>query len=180
MRTRLRRAALLLLLPATALAADVVLLDRIVAVVDLHAITKRSVDARARELAPPASDPATLTEARKQALTSLIEEHLIAEDAEKAGVSVDSEDVDRALEAVAQQNGLTVEQLFVEAKKQGLEKDVYRASVRRQLLEGKWLRLKSAQGTRPKDGVAQSDFMASERARLVAELKAKAAIEVRP
>ncbi|GMU60727.1 MAG: hypothetical protein AMXMBFR34_24900 [Myxococcaceae bacterium] len=169
-----------LLLPVTALAADAVLIDRIVAVVDLHAITRHDVETRARELVPPGSDAAKLARAREAALTALIEDHLIAEDAEKAGVTVEAEDVDRALQSIAEINHLSLEQLLAEAKQDGLEKDVYRAAVRRQLVEMKWVRLRASQTKQPKEPAEYAAFMAKERTRLLAELKAKASIEVRP
>lgn len=105
----MRAAWLGLLLPLSAL-ADAVLVDRGAATVDLHVITRSGVEARVRPRLAAAKSPEARAQLPREALQQLIEGRLIAEDADRPHVRIASEEIDRALEAVATQNGLAVAQ----------------------------------------------------------------------
>ena len=167
---------LVVLLPLSA-AADAALVDRIAATVDTFAITVRAVDARAKPaLTGTAADQ---QRARARALDELIEEQLVARDAAKLGVTVTEAEIDQALAEVAKQNQLEVEQLFAEVKKQGLTPSAYRAMVGTQLRSLRWLNLRVDRTAPPDAEAERAGWMAAQRARLIAELKAAAVIEVR-
>lgn len=175
----MRAAWLGLLLPLSAL-ADAVLVDRVAATVDLHVITRAAVEARVRPLLGTAKTPAAQAKLRREALQQLIDERLIAEDADKQHLRIASEEIDRALEAVAKPNGLTVAQLTEEVGKQGYSLAEYRGLVGAQLLEMRWLLVKVPREAEPKDVAARAEWMAAQRTRLVDALRAAAVIEVRP
>lgn len=163
----------------TAAAADGVLVDRIVAVVDLHPITRSAVLARVHLAQRLAKDQRAEADARRAALDELIEERLIAQDAEQVKLEVSEADVDAALQAVADQNKLTLEQLRGETTAQGLDWAAYRAMLGRKILEMKWLSVRADH-----EGLSKApsigEYMLSEKRRLLAELRAAAAVEVRP
>ena len=144
-----------------------------------HAITRSAIEERARLMLTMAKTDAEKAQARRDALTELIEDWLIGKDAERLGLSVSDEDVQAALTSVATQNQLTVAQLLVETKRQGIDADGYRALLRRKILEMKWLNVRANRDAQPAADAERGVFFASERVRLIGELKRAAAIEVR-
>ena len=160
--------------------ADGLLVDRVVAVVDLHAITRSDVQERAGPTLHLAKTDAQRAQARREALTDLIEEALIAKETERLRIEVGPEEVDKALAEVARQNQLTVAELTVETKRQGLDGDKYKELLRRKILDYKWVSLRANHAALPATETARSIFMASERLRLINELKGHALIEVKP
>jgi hypothetical protein len=81
---------------------------------------------------------------------------------------------------VATQNQLTVAQLLVETRRQGIDGDGYRELLRRKILELKWLNVRADRAAQPAADPDRGVFLAAERVRLINELKRSAAIEVRP
>jgi peptidyl-prolyl cis-trans isomerase SurA len=176
--------ALLLVAPA----AQAVPLDRVVAVVDDTPIFLSDLRARARPhlLQIEASKPPDATKRAamesqlyRDLLQRLIDEALVARAASAAHLSVDRSEVDRAIEAVAQRAQLTRERLLEEAKKQGFEPDDYRAEVSRQILEGKWLHMKSTKPPAGVDDATAAKHYETERKRLLEELRTKTFVDVR-
>lgn len=159
--------------------ADVLLVDRVVAAVDLHAITRSAVEVRARPLLAVSKTEAQKEDARRAALMELIEEQLVRKEAQRLRIEVRDEEVDAALQEVANQNQLTVAELFVEIKRQGLEGEQYKAMLRAKLLELRWLNQRLNRAAMPSEEAARGNFMVSERARLMNELRGAAVIEVR-
>lgn len=166
------------LLAAPVASAQVVLVDRLAAVVDAHPITRSAVDARATLLGAPASGEGR-EKARQEALGSLIDDWLIHLDAERLGVTVESEEIERALGEVAGSNHLSVSALLTEVTRHGFTAESYRVEVRRQLLELRWLTLAANRAARPSAPEAMMAFMAAERTRLLAALRLQVAIEVK-
>ncbi len=171
---------LCLLGPALALAQARVA-DRIVATVNLHAVTRSALEARLRPLLPQkALEPAERAAAERAALELMIDDLLIADDAARLGLETPDAEVERALKDVAEHNQLSVEQLLEAAKAQGLAPAEYRAEVKRQLTELRWVHVKSTP-SRPDGGEEDvGRWYARERERLVAQLRADAVIQVRP
>ncbi len=159
--------------------AQVLLVDRVAAAVDLHAITRSSVEARARPLVVGSKTEAQKEGARRAALMELIEEQLIRQEAQRLGIEVRDEEVDKALQEVAKQNELTVVELFAEIKRQGLEAAQYQAMLRAKLLELRWLNQRMNHAAMPTEETARVNFMVTERARLLEVLRSAAVIEVR-
>jgi peptidyl-prolyl cis-trans isomerase SurA len=143
-------ASLLLALSAVAAAARSAIAERVVAVVGEHAILLSDMRQRARpflmqirQRAPAgAQQAAAESEMYKQLLERMVDERVEQQAAEKAHLTVTSEEIDAGLRNVAAQQGLTVEQLVQEAAKTGLTPQEYRDEVRRQILEGKLLQLR--------------------------------------
>src|SRR5439155_13275867 len=77
-----------------------------------------------------------------QLLQRMIDERVMQQAAEKAHLSVTSDEIDNGLRNVATQQSITVERLMEEAAKTGLTTQEYRDEVRRQILEGKLLQLR--------------------------------------
>lgn len=169
-----------LCLASTLVHADWLLVDKVVAVVDLHAITRSDVQERAGPVLNVAKTDAQRVQARREALTELIEEALIAKETERLRIEVGAEEVDKALTEVAKQNQLTVAELIVETKRQGLDGDKYKDLLRRKILDYKWVSLRAHRAALPAAEAERGAFMASERARLINELKDRALIEVKP
>lgn len=143
-----RRGATLALAAVAALAAGASLAqatvarerngDYIVAVVNQEAVTAGEIDRRlqrAREDAGRAGQSLPPEDQlRQQVLESLIEERVIVTYARDSGVRIDEPEVDRAVQSVAQQNQLTLEQLRRRLRDEGLDYARFRANLRDQLL----------------------------------------------
>ena len=146
-----RRGALALatLLAATTLAAlppaaaqrrqAVVDGDYIVAVVNQELVTAGEVERRIEQVqAQGAQRPGTRlpprSELRQQALDALIEERVIVTAARESGAKVEDLELDRAVQSVAQQNQLSVEQLRDRLRQEGLDWARFRGNLRDQML----------------------------------------------
>jgi peptidyl-prolyl cis-trans isomerase SurA len=112
--------------------------DYIVAVVNSDLVTAYEVNqriararedaARARATLPPAD------ELRKQVLDALIEERVIITYARDSGQKVDDVELDRAVSNVAAQNQISLEQLRQRLKKEGIDYNFFRSTIRDQIL----------------------------------------------
>lgn len=170
----MRTLSLLLFLYATASQAQVVLLDRVVALVDGKPVLRSAVDQRFKELLSQVKDAEAFVKlGPTMARDQVVDELLIAHDADALHVEVEPADVDKALEMVAESNKLTREQLEAEVVKQGLTVPRYRAMLRAQLLEMKWMRAKLAR-------MPDAEEADAVKKKLIAELRERAVIEVRP
>lgn len=70
-------------------------------------------------------------------LNQIIQRHLIAQLARQVALSVDEADVNKALAQVANQNGLTTQELLARVQQEtGLGAEAYRQQVREQLVQG--------------------------------------------
>ncbi len=149
-RSWLSTAALSVLALCVAPAARATVAERVVAVVGEHAILLSDMRMRARpylvqirqRLPPGAQQAAAESDLMKQLLQKMVDERVEQQAAEKAHVSVTSDEIDNGLKNVANQQGITVERLVEEAQKTGLTAQEYRDEVRRQILEGKLLQLR--------------------------------------
>jgi peptidyl-prolyl cis-trans isomerase SurA len=89
-----------------------------------------------------ASRNAALSQLYRQLIERLVDEELQGREAAKSNITVSAEEINAALERVAKQNDVTVEQLLEEAQKNGLGAGEYRQEIRRQLLDAKMLNLR--------------------------------------
>jgi peptidyl-prolyl cis-trans isomerase SurA len=112
--------------------------DYIVAVVNQELVTAVEVQLRVRRLLDEASRSGQRTPAeealRQQVLDGLIEERAILTYARDSGARVDDGELDRAVQAVAAQNQLSVEQLRDRLKEESLDFVRFRANLRDQIL----------------------------------------------
>jgi len=113
--------------------------DYIVAVINQELVTAGEVERRierARQDAsqrPGARLPAG-DELQRQALDALIEERVIVTHARDSGVRIDDADLDRAVQSIAQQNQLTLDQLRERLRQDGIDYARFRANLRDQML----------------------------------------------
>jgi SurA N-terminal domain len=186
-RVRFFGAAAILVWVTGASAGGVALVDRVVAVVDDAVVTRAEVEARARrEVAragTAAEGEAAHDGAVRHALDAMIDRILISRDARQRHLVVTDAEVARAMQLVAQQNHITGDQLLEAAHVQGIEPDAYRAELAYQILEAKWLQ-QAHEGDVPLLAAAPTDadrerWVSERRARLVAQLRAHAHVDVR-
>jgi len=113
-------------------------IDGIAAVVNDEVVTVLQVEERAQELAdelraqrqtPPPQDALL-----KSALEELITQTVVAQEAKSMGLQVSQQDVDRAIEQVAQRNRVSVAQLRSQVRRIGLDWSDYEESLKRQIL----------------------------------------------
>ncbi len=101
--------------------------ERVVATVDGNMIMESQV---VRALGKNVNNAAN----RKAALESIIDETLVQQAVQKAGIKVDYRQVDRAIEDIAARNGLTYGQLLDALDYQGISLNQYRQQIAQQMM----------------------------------------------
>jgi peptidyl-prolyl cis-trans isomerase SurA len=132
------------------------LVDRVVAIVNDEVITLSELET----VAAPLLDADTTAERRRGVLTSsldnMIAEKLLEQQIRENQVSVSPEDVERAIEDICRQNGLTREQLEEAITSRGMSMARYRSDLEKQLVRLKIVDLK----VRSRVVVSESDVRA--------------------
>jgi len=140
--------AAVILIPTLALSgsllvprARALLIERVVAVVNDRAILLSDVRRRAVPMIPQAmraesekARMAQITTLYKDILNRLVDEYLIQESARQMNVQVTARDIDRAIQNVQAQSGLTGRAFWDAVSAQGLSYSEYRDDIRRQIL----------------------------------------------
>lgn len=113
--------------------------DYIVAVVNQELVTAGEVERRFERLreerARQAGAAALSDEAlRRQALDDLVEERVIVTHAREVGPRIDEPDLDRAVQSIALQNRLTLDQLRQRLQDEGIDYARFRSNVRDQMM----------------------------------------------
>ncbi|MEN9627525.1 MAG: chaperone/peptidyl-prolyl cis-trans isomerase SurA [Pseudomonadota bacterium] len=113
--------------------------DYIVAVINQELVTAGEVDRRIEQVQAQAAKQSggqlpPAAELRQQALDALIEERVIITHARETGVKVDDADLDRAVQSIAQQNQLSLEQLRDRMRADGIDFGRFRSNLRDQLM----------------------------------------------
>jgi peptidyl-prolyl cis-trans isomerase SurA len=124
--------------------------ERVVAVVADKAILLSDLHQRARpfqvqiyaNVPEGASRNVAISRLYKELVEKLVDEELQGREAVRANITVSAQEVQAAVERVAKQNEVSVEQLFEEAQKTGMSLADYRQEIRRQLLDAKMLNLR--------------------------------------
>jgi peptidyl-prolyl cis-trans isomerase SurA len=128
--------------------ANAVVVEKVVAVVGDQAILLSDLQERgapflrqiAANVPPGPQRSAAESQMYKDLLNKLVEEELEEQSAEQTKTVVTTDDLDKALQSIADQQGMTLPQLFdVTTEKTGLTEQQYRAEIKRQVLEGKLL-----------------------------------------
>lgn len=131
--------------PIRAQAANAVVVDRIVAVVNDDLITLYDLN---KTLQPyeenikalgysPAKERETLFKLRSDLLNRLIESKLTDQVVKRNNIEVSEEEIDRAIENIKDSRSLTDEDLRAGLAQQGLTLEEYRKNIKRQLLRNK-------------------------------------------
>lgn len=118
--------------------AKLVMLDRIVAVVNNGVVLQSELNERMREVkaqlaGAPADQIPPEKVLRKQVLEHLITERIELEMANRAGILISDEELNRAMEGIAKQNHMTLAQFRDAIQKQGISYVEMRNRVRRQM-----------------------------------------------
>ncbi len=92
------------------------------------------VEERMREAGAPESE---IAKVRRDALERLIEGKLLSSVVERLELAADREEVDAAIEAIANDNGLTIDQLLASVTSHGLTVDEYRQKIRGEIERSK-------------------------------------------
>lgn len=111
--------------------------DYIVAVVNQDVITHTDVDkrvARIQDSVPPGTRLPPADELRRQVLDALIDEKAQAAHAANIGMSVGDAELDGAIENLAVQNQMTLDEMRQRMQEDGLDFNRYRNSLREQIL----------------------------------------------
>ncbi len=128
--------ALLLLLPAVA-PADEVMVDGIAAQVGTDIVLVSEVmdviAANEKQLRSAGAPKGQIMQLRSEGLETIIEWRLIENVVQRAGLGATDSEVDATIEAIATENGLTVEQLRRSVIGQDMDYDTYRGEIKREL-----------------------------------------------
>ena len=113
--------------------------DYIVAVVNSESVTAAELEQRMLRIraasTPRGGTPPPITDQlRQQALDSLIEERVLLTYARDSGIRVDDAEVERAVQSVAAQNRMSMDQLRERLRADGMDMARFRASLRDQIL----------------------------------------------
>ena len=118
--------------------------DRIVAVVNNDVITQSELDAEAQgaythidATLPPEQRQAMRQHVKGEVLDSLIDKLLIAQQAKTLKVKVTEGEIDEAVQQVLERNHITKEELLASLAESGVNENIYRNTVRSQLLQNK-------------------------------------------
>ena len=92
------------------------------------------IEERMRQAGAP---PAEIAAMRRDALERLIETKLLSSVVERLELGADREEIDAAIAAIAEENGLTIEQLLASVTSHGLTLDEYRGKIRDEIERSK-------------------------------------------
>jgi peptidyl-prolyl cis-trans isomerase SurA len=130
--------------------SEATVVERVVAIVGERAILLSDLRERAQpflaqiqQQAPNgAQRNAAISQLYKGLIEKLVDEELEQRAAIQAKIAITAAEVEEALGRVAAQNGVTVERLFAEARRTGLDEAGYRDELRRQLLQTKLINVR--------------------------------------
>jgi peptidyl-prolyl cis-trans isomerase SurA len=175
------------LVPSRASAKPNVVLERIVAVVVgkpifLSELRHRAKPHLARMTASPPQGSRAAAEALmyRELLARMIDEELEARESVRLHFGVTEDEVTWGVKSVADANKMTPEQIYAEAEKQAMTQAEYRAEVRRQMIEGKWVQLvvRPRILTMPSDPAEVTKVLEEGRKSALATLRAAHYVEV--
>jgi len=92
------------------------------------------VEERLREAGLPSTEIARI---RSEALDRLIEGHLLSSVVDRLELGADREEVDSAINAIAEENGISLEQLLASIESHGLSIEEYRDKIRKEIERSK-------------------------------------------
>lgn len=118
--------------------AEVQPLDRVVAIVDNDVIMQSQLDQRVAEvqksIVKQGGNQPPLDVLQQQVLERLILENLQLQIGDRAGVRITDEELNQALETIAQRNNMNLEQLQMALKQDGLSFSAAREQIRREMI----------------------------------------------
>lgn len=114
--------------------------DRIVAIINDSVITLSELNAASSLLAEKEGPGARKDEAfRSRVLDSLIEQKIVKQASDRAGIDISEKEIDNAVEEIKRQNSLSQENLLVLLAQSGLTLKEYREQMREQIRQVKFM-----------------------------------------
>jgi peptidyl-prolyl cis-trans isomerase SurA len=130
---------------ATTQASRAEVIDRVIAVINDSIITLSELNAatilKSEKLKGGESNGRRLEEIRSATLKDLIEQKLVKQTADKAGIDVSDREVENAVEEVRVQNNLSEDQLLVALAGSGLTYREYKEQLREQIRQVKFINM---------------------------------------
>jgi peptidyl-prolyl cis-trans isomerase SurA len=118
-------------------AAEIIKLDRIVAIVDQTVVTEQELESRIRSVTAQFKKQGTeLPEEsvlRKQILERLISDALQLQYAAQTGIKIDDNQLDRTIERIAEQNQMTLTEFGEALAKDGISMSKFRSDIRSEI-----------------------------------------------
>ncbi|MDD2832694.1 MAG: peptidylprolyl isomerase [Methylotenera sp.] len=118
-------------------AADVIKMDRIVAVVDQEVITEQELESRISTLTAQLKKQGTELPdeniLRRQVLERLISDALQLQHAAQTGLKVDDNQLDKTIERIAEQNKMTISEFSEALNQDGISIRKFRADIRNEI-----------------------------------------------
>ena len=118
--------------------AEVQLLDRVVAIIDNDVIMQSQLDQRIGEvrksIVKQGGNQPPLEALQQQVLERLILENIQLQIGDRAGVRIADEELNQALETIAQRNNMNLEQLRMALQQDGLSYSAAREQIRREMI----------------------------------------------
>lgn len=149
--------------------AQVQPLDRVVAIVDNDVVMQSQLDQRVREVQQTiarreggAPDPAAL---RSQVLDRLIVENIQLQLGARAGIRISDDELNQAMETIAQRNNMTLDQFRGAVARDGLSYEQAREQVRREMIISRVRQRQVGERIQVSDQELQN-FMASDLGRM--------------
>ena len=151
---------------ASSHAAHATIVERVVAVVGDRPILLSDLHKRARPFLihilattpNPTQQAAQETDMYRELLNRMIDDRLEEQAADKGHILATSEEIDRGIRQKAESLQISVKELLVAAKQQGLTEQEYRDEIRRQVLEGKLIQLRVMSRVRVTDEDARASY----------------------
>jgi peptidyl-prolyl cis-trans isomerase SurA len=130
--------------------ARAIVVERVVAVIGDRPILLSELRMRARpfliqiaqKVPPGPQQAAAESQVFKELIEKMIDDELETQAADRAKITVTSDEIDAAMKNIAAGQNLTVADLVRGAQRSGLTEQDYRTELRRQILEGKMLQLR--------------------------------------
>ena len=140
----LKAALLAAFIAAFASPSSAEVVDRIVAVINDSVITLSELNAATAVAldkldAGEKKDPAKMEELRAKVLDGLVEQKLVKQAADKAGIDISEREIDNAVEDIKKQNNLTQESLLLALAQSGLTVREYREQLKEQIRQVKFM-----------------------------------------
>ncbi len=134
-------AAVIMIMSAAVVSAEMV--DRIVAIINDSVITMSELNA-ATALALEKSggdknDEKAILGMKKKILDDLIEQKLVKQASDKAGIDVSEKEIDNAVEDIKKENGMTQDALLLTLARSGLTYKEYREQLKEQIRQVKFV-----------------------------------------
>jgi peptidyl-prolyl cis-trans isomerase SurA len=139
--------------------------ERIVAVVGDEVILESEVNEKSRPflqeiaaLPDPAQRVQRTAALRREVLDNMINEHLLLQQADELKLSVSSEEIDRSIEQIKKDYGLSDAQLAEELRRTGMNMASYRQNTRREILKYRVLNIAVGSKVSVSDNDVQSYY----------------------